>query len=257
MFDITNEPIDCVWEVTMGCNMRCLHCGSSCSNPLEGELSTDEALALIGQMKEIGLKSITLSGGEPTTRKDIFILAKALSQHGILVSMISNGWFITADMVDKALDAGMTNLSMSLDGLKSTHDLIRKRGAFSHVIDTLNLFYEKGLHSGIITTVNKLNINELPEIWELLKNKHVDIWQIQIALPMGNLKNNKDKMMISPNDLNKIVEFLHYFMANSKESDPRIYLGDNIGYYNLKEVEIRAKYADEDTAIWPGCGAGK
>lgn len=257
MNDITKVPVDCVWEVTMGCNMRCMHCGSSCQAPLDGELSTEEALALIKQMKEVGLKSITLSGGEPTTRKDIFELAKALSESGVLVSMISNGWLITEDMIEKAIEAGITNISLSLDGLEHTHDLIRKKRAFAQVIHTLDLLRRKGLPSGVITTVNKLNLEELPEIWSLLKRIHVDIWQVQIALPMGNLTDNKDKMMLEPKDLNRIIEQLHSFMMNSSEDEPKIYLGDNIGYYNLQEVEIRAKQTDEETAIWPGCGAGK
>jgi len=32
-----------VWEVTMNCNMRCKHCGSSCEGPLPDELTTEEA----------------------------------------------------------------------------------------------------------------------------------------------------------------------------------------------------------------------
>ena len=63
------KPVTCVWEVTMGCNMRCGHCGSSCAEPLEDELTSEEALGLCEQLADLGLKWVTLSGGEPTTRK--------------------------------------------------------------------------------------------------------------------------------------------------------------------------------------------
>jgi MoaA/NifB/PqqE/SkfB family radical SAM enzyme len=53
-----------------------MHCGSSCDFKSNDELTTTEALDLIEQMKEVGLKHVTLSGGEPTTRSDIFILSK-------------------------------------------------------------------------------------------------------------------------------------------------------------------------------------
>jgi MoaA/NifB/PqqE/SkfB family radical SAM enzyme len=56
---MTYQPQTCVWEITMGCNMRCKHCGSSCADPLPGELSTGEALDAIRQMADIGLKWIT------------------------------------------------------------------------------------------------------------------------------------------------------------------------------------------------------
>ena len=88
------QPITCVWEVTMGCNMRCGHCGSSCAEPLPEELTTSEALHLCDQIAGLGLKWITLSGGEPLTRKDITLLIQRLSQKGVSVNIITNGWLL-------------------------------------------------------------------------------------------------------------------------------------------------------------------
>lgn len=65
-----NKLTTAVWEITMGCNMRCKHCGSSCAEALPDELNTSEALEVCDQLKDLGLKVITLSGGEPTTRSD-------------------------------------------------------------------------------------------------------------------------------------------------------------------------------------------
>ena len=35
-----NKLTTAVWEITMGCNMRCKHCGSSCAEALPDELNT-------------------------------------------------------------------------------------------------------------------------------------------------------------------------------------------------------------------------
>jgi MoaA/NifB/PqqE/SkfB family radical SAM enzyme len=59
------QPITCVWEVTMGYNMRCKHWGSSCAEPLPGELTTAGATEVVDQMADIDLRRVTLSGGEP------------------------------------------------------------------------------------------------------------------------------------------------------------------------------------------------
>ena len=64
------QPVTAVWEVTMGCNMRCKHCGSSCAEALPDELTTEEALDVINQLSSIGLRWITLSGGEPLTHRN-------------------------------------------------------------------------------------------------------------------------------------------------------------------------------------------
>lgn len=73
-------PITGVWEITMGCNMRCKHCGSACEDALEDELSTEEALELCDQIVDLGFEWITLSGGEPTIRKDLDQLINRLSK---------------------------------------------------------------------------------------------------------------------------------------------------------------------------------
>ena len=44
-----NKLTTAVWEITMGCNMRCKHCGSSCAEALPDELNTSEALEVCDQ----------------------------------------------------------------------------------------------------------------------------------------------------------------------------------------------------------------
>ena len=60
-----------VWEITLSCNIHCLHCGSNADiNKRPKELSTDEALNLIEQLADLGCSRVVLSGGEPFMRKD-------------------------------------------------------------------------------------------------------------------------------------------------------------------------------------------
>ena len=55
-----NKLTTAVWEITMGCNMRCKHCGSSCAEALPDELITSEALEVCDQLKDLGLNMSTL-----------------------------------------------------------------------------------------------------------------------------------------------------------------------------------------------------
>ena len=78
----TLRPHTVVWEITLACNMRCIHCGSSAS-PLTkrlDELSTQEALDVINQLQEIGVQRVVLSGGEPFLRKDWEALEKEVAR---------------------------------------------------------------------------------------------------------------------------------------------------------------------------------
>lgn len=248
------KPVTAVWEITMGCNMRCKHCGSSCSTALPDELTTEEALAVCDQIGKLGLKWITLSGGEPLTRKDWSLLAKQLVKNNVIPNMITNGWMVTADIVDLAKSSGIGTFAISLDGLKETHDYMRKAGAFDHVTAALDLLKEKQVTAGIITTVTQKNLPELPKLRDLLISKGVTVWQIQIGLPMGNFMNQND-LMLQPEDIDKIIEFCY---ETIHEPNLNIYPADCIGYYNQKEIQIRNKaYHSSKPVLWEGCTAGK
>lgn len=250
----------CVWEITVACNMRCKHCGSSCTNASEDELTTEEALDACRQMGEIGVEWVTLSGGEPTTRKDWNIIAKGLTDNGIIPSMITNAWLLDEDLIEKAEKSGINTIAISIDGNNNTHDFIRKPGAFERALKGLDLIRQSSyLHSAVITTVNSENITELNEMKEIFIEHGVENWQIQFGLPMGNMSHNKD-LVISPAVVDKIIEFAYEIMQEGKIN---IDLADCVGYFNLKEIKIRQQSLknrnneDFDGYSWSGCGAGK
>ncbi|TWH49490.1 radical SAM/SPASM domain-containing protein [Sporomusa sp. KB1] len=248
------KPVTAVWEITMGCNMRCKHCGSSCKEPLPDELNTEEALGLCDEIGALGLKWITLSGGEPLTRKDWPLLAQRLRQNNVIPDIITNAWMVTEDTVDMAKASGIGTFAISLDGLKETHDFMRKEGSFDQIMAALDLLKKKQMTAGIITTISKKNLPELQAVRDILISKGVTVWQIQIGLPMGNFSNQND-MLIQPDDIDKIIDFS---FETSNDSGISIYPADCIGYYNQKEIQVRSKaYRSSTTLKWEGCTAGK
>lgn len=244
-------PRTAVWEITMGCNMRCQHCGSSCSKPLVNELTTSEALDLCDQLAELGLKVITLSGGEPTTRKDWLIIADRLIKNGVTTSVITNGWSMDPDVVSEIRRIGLKSVAISLDGIQKTHDAIRKPGSFEKSVNLINMLVQEGITVSVITTINKQNFEELDDLFNVLSRNSVYSWQLQFALPMGNFKNHTD-YMIEPSDIKRIIDF-----AYSKiDKLPMVVLADCLGYYSEKSIKITERFL-QDKWSWSGCGAGK
>lgn len=248
------KPLTAVWEITMGCNMRCGHCGSSCHDPLPDELTTEEALNVIEQMKTLGLKWITLSGGEPLTRKDWPTLAGHLTRCGIVPNIITNGWLLTEETVRTAQANGVQTISISLDGNRETHDSIRKKGSFDHVIEAFRVIRRCNHISAANTTITNLNIGQLDEIKNILIENQVDLWQIQIGLPMGNLAEKKE-LVVGPEAVEQLID---YSYAVAKENRIKIFPADCLGYFTGKEALVRQ--ASSGTAmpvLWQGCNAGK
>lgn len=243
--------VTAVWELTMGCNMRCKHCGSRCSIALPDELTTTEALNLCDDLGDLGLKIMTLSGGEPTTRKDWPEIASRLNEHDIIVNMITNGWLVDQDFIEKAKKSGLRTVCISIDGLNDTHDLIRKAGSYKKSIDALEKLKINNISTSVITSINKRNIKELDSLYSVFEHLGVSNWQLQFALPMGNFSEIPE-WMISPSQINDIIDFAYRKIGGVV----LIALSDCIGYYSHKDIEINENFLQDDWS-WSGCGAGK
>ena len=248
-------PLKAVWEITFACNMHCRHCGSRCGCSKPDELSESEALDLCDQMGELGMAAVTLSGGEPLLRPDWDKIAARLTAAGVTPNVLTNGWYIDEEIIDRAMEAGIPNFGISIDGLKKTHDFIRCPGSFDRIMNALELLNKKNIPISIITSISRLNQSQLPQMKELFTRMNVYSWQLQIALPMGNQADYR-QWVVRPEHIRKIIDFA-YDAAN--EGNIVIDLGDCLGYYHSKEVEIRKKYASnpESDGLWHGCPAGK
>jgi len=246
------NPSIAVWEITMGCNMRCKHCGSSCTSSLPSELTTEEALDLCDQLASLGLKYVNLSGGEPLLRKDWDQIAARLNSLDVQPLMISNGWFIDDTIAKRIHEVGIGKFAISLDGLRNTHDYMRCEGSFDRVMEALCILDSKGVHTAIITTINKRNLSELREMKDILIEQGVGTWQLQLATPMGSFHGHKEELMLEPEQLNEIIDF-----AYEVKDEIGVCLGDCIGYYSKKAHEISKAFFQSENVVWQGCHAGK
>lgn len=235
-----------VWEMTHGCNMRCQHCGSSCAQPYLDEMTTKECLHVCDELINMGVKFVTLTGGEPTTKKDWYVIAEKLSKAGIYTNIISNGWFVEDDLVEKIKQAGIAICAISIDGVKETHDKIRKEGSFEKDLLALKKLKYHGVQTMVATTINNENIEELDEMYDIFSEIGVDFWQLQITLPMGNFL-KQQTLFVEPGMIEQIIDFAY----KKKEGQLEIHLTDGIGYYNKKQICM------QQNTCWAGCSAGK
>ncbi|MGA9657100.1 MAG: radical SAM protein, partial [Polyangia bacterium] len=58
-------PRACAWELTLGCNLRCRHCGSAAGPRRADELTLEECLRVADELGALGCQRATLTGGEP------------------------------------------------------------------------------------------------------------------------------------------------------------------------------------------------
>lgn len=246
-------PETCVWEITMGCNLRCRHCGSSCNDERQDELTTEEALHLVDDIAALKIKWISLIGGEVFLRKDWSHIAKKFSDYKINVCIITNGTLIDYEIVEMLKESRVANVSISIDGTSATQNMIRGNGIYEKCCTAISLLKAAGITTSVITTVMKENIEELSQLRDSLISMGVHYWQIQPALPEGNLAQSQESI-IEPQDIKRIIDFAYEV---SIKGQIKIVLPDTIGYYTKKETITRQITDGTDKVpMWHGCNAG-
>jgi len=231
--------------------MRCGHCGSSCKESLPDELTTDEALSLVDQIADLGLRWITLSGGEPLMREDLPLLVRKFVSRGVVVNIITNGWFIDAKIADELKKSGVSTVAISIDGTEEIHDSIRMKGSFKRIENAIEHLKNAGVKVGAVTTISNKNIDTLPELRRILVNMGVSLWQVQLGQPMGNFK-ERPQWVCDPEKIDAIIDFCYDTWL---EGEITIRPADCVGYYSEKEMIIRQR-PEMGGSIWNGCNAG-
>jgi MoaA/NifB/PqqE/SkfB family radical SAM enzyme len=146
------RPLFVTLELTYLCNLRCRMCSlvegkmvtksGQRENPellesdgtLRRELSTSDYLELIRQMGEAGVRGVTVTGGEPTLRRDIHTLIEALKTYPIKVALISNGTG-KPEVYTDLIRLGLDSITISVDGTRDTHDHVRGlKGSFDRAM---------------------------------------------------------------------------------------------------------------------------
>ncbi|MBZ5562819.1 MAG: radical SAM protein [Acidobacteriia bacterium] len=217
METVNYKPRLIFWEVTKGCNLRCVHCratASELSSPLD--LPTTKALNLIEQVSQVSLPIIVLSGGEPLFRHDIFDLARYAAGRGMRVALATNGTLVSKEIARQIVEAGVRRVSISLDGADAgTHDAFRgHRGAFDAALHGFGNLHELGMSLQINMTIARHNAHQLPQVLELAKRLGADALHTFLLVPVGCGVDIADDQMVPAEEYEKI---LNWFYDRSQE----------------------------------------
>jgi len=164
-----------VWNVTACCNLRCAHCYSrSTSDAGKGELTHEEALALLDDLADFNVPVVLFSGGEPLLREDLPALVRHAHSLGTRTALSTNGTCIDSRVAGTLREAGLDYAGVSLDGVGRLHDEFRGRPwAFSRAMAGLRACRDAGLKTGVRFTITRGNVSEVPAIFELVEGEGI------------------------------------------------------------------------------------
>src|SRR5215471_3895517 len=200
------------WEVTKGCNLRCIHCRASAtelSSP--SDLATQAALGIIDQIAAAANPILVLSGGEPLYRSDIFQLARYATNKGLRVALATNGTQVTKEVARMIVDAGVKRVSISLDGADAlTHDTFRGiPGAFDAAVYGLRNLKALGMSVQINMTIARHNARQLPQVLELAKALGADALHTFLLVPVGCGVDIAAEQMVAPEEYEEMLNWFY------------------------------------------------
>jgi MoaA/NifB/PqqE/SkfB family radical SAM enzyme len=112
-----DAPVYVQFYVTARCNLTCEQCNIIYANSDVRECSLDEIQRIADNFARMGVAIVLLTGGEPFARKDLPEIIRAFESRGVHVRMQTNG-FATEEQIARAVEAGGTDISISLDTLR-------------------------------------------------------------------------------------------------------------------------------------------
>lgn len=189
------RPPVVIWNLLRRCNLTCKHCyATSADSEFRDELDTAEALKVIDDLHEAGVRVLILSGGEPLLRDDIFELSEYARLRGFFVALSTNGTLIDEQNIEQIAAAKYDYVGISIDGLEAVHDDWRQlKGSFAASMHAIDLCRRHGIRVGLRTTLTQNNYPQLPALLALMRQHDVQKFYLSHLNYSGRGKRSRSR----------------------------------------------------------------
>lgn len=185
------NPYHCHFQVTRKCNFRCISCCVWKDNTDQNELTLEEIKVASSKLKELGIKSISITGGEPLLRNDIVEIIDIFKKDGFIIRLQTNGLLLNEILLNKMLEKGLDDIYISLDTLNNDTFMfingVNKDNIFNIVINNVKTVskiskkYNVGL---ILTTILRSeNLDEIEALSKFAKDQQclIGFYGLEVA----------------------------------------------------------------------------
>lgn len=231
------------WECTLRCNLNCMHCGSDCkSDSGVKDMPLDDFLAVIDDIIPMVTPAetmIVLTGGEPLLRNDLEILGAQFNKLGFPWGMVTNGFALSQQRFTNLINSGLGSLTISLDGLENEHNNFRgNKNSFQKAMQAIKIAAkQENLVFDVVSSVTKLNFNQLNEIKNLLVENNVKQWRLFTVFPIGRAAQNPLLKL----DNEQFVALMEFIKKTRQEKQIKASYGCE-GFLGNYETQVRDNF---------------
>ncbi|MBG9443287.1 TIGR04053 family radical SAM/SPASM domain-containing protein [Cytobacillus firmus] len=244
--DFNKDPFIVIWELTRACQLKCLHCRAEAQYRRDPrELSFEEGMALIDQIREMNNPMLVFTGGDPLMRQDVFDIAEYAVKKGVRVSMTPSATpNVTKEAIEKAKQVGLARWAFSLDGPNAEiHDHFRgTSGSYDLTIERIKYLHELEIPVQINTVISRYNIDYLEEMAQVVEELKCVLWSVFFLVPTGR---GQEKDMISPVEHEKVFTWL-YNLSKKVSFDIKTTAAQHFRRVVIQQKMKEAKDQNED-----------
>lgn len=191
-FDLGYIKLPILSEValTYACNIKCRFCYAACTQKeVESQLDTAGFKKILDIIRyEAEVPSVSFTGGEPTTYKDLPELIHYASSHNKMkVNLITNGTLITPQKAKEFADAGLSSAQVSIESaISEEHDRITGvKGSHQASIEGFKALRDAGIIVHPHFTICSMNKDDLERYPEFCKDLGADRFSSNLVIPSG------------------------------------------------------------------------
>lgn len=151
-----------MFELTYGCNFRCVHCYNPTHQAKPQELSTQEISGILDQIARLGVVFLRLTGGELFFRKDIFQIIERARASGLIVEILTNASFINPAIVQQLESLNVKAVNVSIYGATegTFENVTRVKGSFKRFQEGLRALEKSSLLTHVRMPLMTINVHE-------------------------------------------------------------------------------------------------
>ena len=252
------------WHITDECDQRCKHCYLFAEgHPVMTEMTWERMVAVLANVERMAarlnrLPYLYITGGDPILHSRFWDFLELVRSHGIPFTIMGNPFHLSSEVCLRLKQLGCRKYQLSIDGLRETHDYFRKPGSFDATLRAIKTIREAGLHCAVMTTVSGTNIQEIPQIIDLVVEHHVDIFAFGRYCPTATDKATPERgWHIEPEQYRDLLDRCWRKFEQYRDTDTTFNLKDHLWTLYLYERGLWKIPAglDEDT-IYDGCNCG-
>lgn len=210
------------WHLTERCNHTCRHCYQD-GNPTP-ELELNDLFRIVEKMEDAVRKwgtqgTLSLTGGEPFLRRnDLHALMDRIDTSDVLAyyDILTNGSLINeAEAQLLTTHPKLRRVQVSLEGATElTNDAIRGSGSFESTLNAIRLLRKAEIDISVMTTISRLNYQEIPDIIELASKEKVATLAFERLIPEG-VGGNLTDQVLSAKELHSLYTQIYLLATNN------------------------------------------